>query len=154
MDYLEYKGYKGSVEYSKEDNCLFGKVQGMSKALILYEGQTLDELRKDFEEGIDSYIEGCKADGIEPAKPYSGKLNLRMSSELHSKVAAFVASTGITINDFINKAIRNELKMFAFRFAIKIILGAKIFPSNWGRFSCRKIIRDGMHSKIIYALIE
>ena len=113
MDYLAYKGYKGSVEYSKEDNCLFGKVQGMSKALILYEGQTLDELRKDFEEGIDSYIEGCKADGIEPAKPYSGKLNLRMSSELHSKVAAFVASTGITINDFINKAIKNELKKVA-----------------------------------------
>jgi predicted HicB family RNase H-like nuclease len=113
MDYLEYKGYKGSVEYSKEDNCLFGKVQGMSKALILYEGQTLDELRKDFEEGIDSYIEGCKADGIEPAKPYSGKLNLRMSSELHSKVAAFVASTDITINDFINKAIKNELKKVA-----------------------------------------
>ena len=113
MDYLEYKGYKGSVEYSKEDNCLFGKVQGMSKALILYEGQTLDELRKDFEEGIDSYIEGCKADGIEPAKPYSEKLNLRMSSELHSKVAAFVASTGITINDFINKAIKNELKKVA-----------------------------------------
>lgn len=40
MDYLEYKGYKGSVEYSKEDNCLFGKVQGLPKALILYEGQT------------------------------------------------------------------------------------------------------------------
>lgn len=113
MDFLEYKGYKGSVEYSKEDNCLFGKVQGMSKALILYEGQTLDELRKDFEEGIDSYIEGCKADGIEPAKPYSGKLNLRMSSELHSKLAAFVAAKGMTINDFINKAIKNELKKVA-----------------------------------------
>lgn len=113
MDFLEYKGYKGSVEYSKEDNCLFGKVQGMSKALILYEGQTLDELRKDFKEGIDSYIEGCKADGIEPAKPYSGKLNLRMSSELHSKLAAFVAATGMTINDFINKAIKNELKKVA-----------------------------------------
>ena len=92
---------------------MFGKVQGMSKALILYEGQTLDELRKDFEEGIDSYIEGCKADGVEPSKPYSGKLNLRMSSELHSKVAAFVATTGITINDFINKAIKNELKKVA-----------------------------------------
>ena len=108
MDYLEYKGYKGSVEYSKEDNCLFGKVQGMSKDLIAYEGQTLDELRKDF-----SYLEGCKADGVEPAKPYSGKLNLRMSSELHSRVAAFVASTGITINDFINRAIANELKKAA-----------------------------------------
>lgn len=113
MDYLEYKGYKGSVEYSKEDNCLFGKVQGMSKALILYEGQTLDELRQDFEAGVDSYLEGCKADGVEPAKPYSGRLNLRMSSELHSRVAAFVAASGTTINDFINKAIKNELKHMA-----------------------------------------
>lgn len=60
MDYFEYKGYKGSVEYSKENNCLFGKVQGMSKALILYEGQTLDELRKDFEEGVDSYLEAAR----------------------------------------------------------------------------------------------
>ena len=110
MDYLEYKGYKGSVEYSKEDNCLFGKVQGMSKALILYEGKTVDELRKDFEEGVDSYLEACRADGVEPAKPYNGRLNLRMSSELHSRVAAFVSSTGTTINDFINRAITNELK--------------------------------------------
>jgi predicted HicB family RNase H-like nuclease len=113
MDFLEYKGYKGSVEYSKVDNCLFGKVQGLSKDLIAYEGQTLDELRKDFEDGIDSYLEGCKADGVEPAKPYSGKLNLRMSSELNSRVAAFVASTGITINDFINRAITNELNKAA-----------------------------------------
>ena len=113
MDSLEYKGYKGSVEYSKEDNCLFGKVQGMSKALILYEGQTLEELRKDFEAGVDSYLEGCKADGVEPAKPYSGRLNLRMSSELHSRVAAFVAASGTTINDFINRAIKNELNHVA-----------------------------------------
>ena len=109
MDFLEYKGYKGSVEYSKEDNCLCGKVQGMSKALILYEGQTLDELRRDFEAGVDSYIEGCMADGKEPDKPYSGRLNLRMSSELHSRVAHFASATGTTINDFINKAIVDEL---------------------------------------------
>jgi predicted HicB family RNase H-like nuclease len=33
-----------------------------------------------------------------------------MSSELHSQLAAVVAATGTTINDFINKAIKNELK--------------------------------------------
>ena len=85
----------------------------MGKDLIVYEGLTLDELRKDFEDGIDSYLEGCKADGVEPVKPYSGKLNLWMSSELHSRVAAFVATTGTTINDFINRAITNELKKAA-----------------------------------------
>ena len=113
MDYLEYKGYKGSVEYSKQDDCLFGRVQGLSKELITYEGKTLEELRHDFEEGVDSYLEYCRAEGVEPAKPYSGKLNLRMPSELHSRVAAFVSASGTTINDFINKAIVNELKHVA-----------------------------------------
>jgi predicted HicB family RNase H-like nuclease len=37
----------------------------MGRDLIAYEGQTLDELRQDFEAGIDSYIEGCRADGVE-----------------------------------------------------------------------------------------
>ena len=109
MDYLEYKGYKGSVEYSKVDNCLFGKVQGLSKALILYEGQTREEPRKAFEGGVDDRREGCRAGGVEPGKPYSGRLNLRMSSELHSRIAAFAASTGTTINEFINRAAQNEL---------------------------------------------
>ena len=29
MGYLKYKGYTGSVEYSEDDKCLFGKVQGI-----------------------------------------------------------------------------------------------------------------------------
>ncbi len=44
MGNLKYKGYVGSVEYSEEDNCLFGKVIGMSKDCITYEGTTIDEL--------------------------------------------------------------------------------------------------------------
>lgn len=56
MDYLEYKGYKGTVEYSKEDDCLFGKVIGMNKDLIAYEGHTISELRADFEAGVESYL--------------------------------------------------------------------------------------------------
>lgn len=111
MNYLEYKGYKGTVEYSSEDDCLFGKVIGMSKDLIAYEGETVAELRADFEAGVDSYLEACRADGVEPRKPFSGKLNLRMSSELHGRVAAVSMSKGIAINDFINRAITRELEL-------------------------------------------
>lgn len=111
MDYLEYKGYKGSVEYNKIDNCLFGKVLGMSKDLILYEGNTVDELRTDFEAGIDSYLAGCLADGVEPRKPYSGTLNIRISPEVHSKIAMLAQETGITINAYIKQALENQLNM-------------------------------------------
>ena len=53
MGYLKYKGYTGSVEYSEDDKCLFGKVQGMSKDSITYEGSTVEELTADFEGAID-----------------------------------------------------------------------------------------------------
>lgn len=45
-----------------------------------------------------------------PVKPYSGKLNLRMPSELHARIAAYAAGAGTTINEFINRAIRHELE--------------------------------------------
>lgn len=56
MGYMKYKGYTGSVEYSEEDNCLYGKVMGMSRDAITYEGQDVNELRKDFEGAIDDYL--------------------------------------------------------------------------------------------------
>ena len=42
MKNLEYKGYTGSIEYSKEDDLLYGKVLGI-KGLISYEGKTAYE---------------------------------------------------------------------------------------------------------------
>lgn len=41
MSILNYKGYTGSVEFSQEDNCLYGKVLGMKKNCISYEGETV-----------------------------------------------------------------------------------------------------------------
>lgn len=61
MGLLKYKDYTGSVDYSEEDNCLYGKVLGMSKNMITYEGQDVNELRKDFEGAIDDYLIVCKA---------------------------------------------------------------------------------------------
>ena len=36
MDYLSYKGYTGSIEYSEADGCFVGKVLGLKHDLILY----------------------------------------------------------------------------------------------------------------------
>lgn len=44
-DFLKYKSFLSSVEYSVDDNCLFGKVMFI-KSLLTYEGETLQELEK------------------------------------------------------------------------------------------------------------
>lgn len=113
MDYMKYKGYSGSVEYSHEDECLYGKVQGLQGTLISYEGDSIEEIRKDFEGAVDDYLISCRERGIEPAKPYSGRLNLRMPSELHEAIAIAASSTGSSINDFINRTMKAVLNLNA-----------------------------------------
>lgn len=65
---LKYKGYTGSVEYSEEDKCLFGKVQGLTKDLVTYDGSTIEELTKDFEGAVDDFLALCEEKGIEPRR--------------------------------------------------------------------------------------
>ena len=111
MGYLKYKGYTGSVEYSEEDKCLFGRVQGMMRDGITYEGQTVEELTKDFEGAIDDYLQMCQEKGIAPKKPYTGVLNVRLSPEMHNGAAMAASREGITINAFIKNAVARALGM-------------------------------------------
>lgn len=61
---LLYKNYNGTVEYSKEDSCLFGKVVGI-KSLLSYEGDSVKELEQNFQNVIDEYLDDCKERDIE-----------------------------------------------------------------------------------------
>ncbi len=60
---------------------IFGKVQGMMRDGIAYEGETVEELTKDFEGAIDDYLQMCEEKGITPRKPYTGVLNVRLSPD-------------------------------------------------------------------------
>jgi predicted HicB family RNase H-like nuclease len=111
MGALKYKGYSGTVEYSEEDNCLYGKVIGMHKNIISYEGKTIEELKADFEAGIDLYLDSCNERGVKPQKPFSGTLNIRIPSEVHSQLALKAQMSGRSINAIIKDLLTNQLHM-------------------------------------------
>jgi Uncharacterized protein encoded in hypervariable junctions of pilus gene clusters len=103
---LAYKNYNGTVEYSKEDGCLFGKVTGI-KSLLSYEGDSVRELEKDFQNVIDEYLRDCEEKGIEPEQPYKGTFNVRISPELHRIVAVYAMEHGKSLNAVVEEAIGN-----------------------------------------------
>ena len=43
---MKYKGYWAEVKYSDEDECCWGEIEGLKKDLILFEGNTVKELKK------------------------------------------------------------------------------------------------------------
>ena len=108
MNTLTYKDYIGSVNFSEKDNVFFGKVEGIN-ALVNFEGESVSELRKAFQEAVDDYLAYCEEEGIEPHKSYSGSLNVRLSPELHSRVAVLAMQAGVSINAFIKKAVEKQV---------------------------------------------
>jgi predicted HicB family RNase H-like nuclease len=52
---FEYEGYKGTVNYDKRADYYTGEVV-IGGRIYTYEGDTLEELREDFEDIIDSMI--------------------------------------------------------------------------------------------------
>lgn len=103
---LSYKNYNGTVEYSKEDHCLFGKVVGI-KALLSYEGVSVQELEQDFQNVIDDYLADCNERNMEPEQPYKGTFNVRISSELHRNIAVYAIEHGKSLNAAVEEAIEN-----------------------------------------------
>lgn len=103
---LSYKNYNGTVEYSKEDNCLFGKIVGL-KSLLSYEGGSVKELEQDFRNVIDGYLKDCEERNIEPEQPYKGSFNVRITPELHRTIAIYAIEHGKSLNAVVEEAIAN-----------------------------------------------
>ena len=72
--------------------------------IATFEATDAKQLRREFERSIDEYLAWCEEDGVEPRKPFSGKLNVRLGSELHAAVAA--AARGMSINAWIVQVLR------------------------------------------------
>lgn len=110
MNTLRYKNFIGSVQFSDVDNVFFGKVEGIN-GLVNFEGETVCELRRSFEEAVDEYLETCEKGGVKVLKSYSGVLNVRISPEIHKKAAVLAAAKRTTINNIIKRAVEKEVNL-------------------------------------------
>jgi predicted HicB family RNase H-like nuclease len=54
-DLPPYKNFSAHVRFSAEDGAYYGKVEGITDA-VLFEGCTLSELKKSFHDAVDDYL--------------------------------------------------------------------------------------------------
>ncbi|MDD2716279.1 MAG: type II toxin-antitoxin system HicB family antitoxin [Candidatus Wallbacteria bacterium] len=108
-DVLTYDGYIGSVHFSTDDRIFYGKLEGIED-LITFEGETVEQLVRAFQDAVDDYLVLCKQTGKDPQKPCKGSLNIRIKPETHRKAAEKAAILGISLNQLIQKALDRELR--------------------------------------------
>lgn len=104
MNTMTYKGYTARIDFDDRDNIIVGRVLGV-KAIIGFHGETVAEVRTDFEAAIDFMIEDCQARGVTPEKPASGKLLLRIPPEIHAAALVKAQAAGKSLNQWASEVL-------------------------------------------------
>ena len=107
-EYLTYKGYFGSVQYSDADRVLHGAVQFIS-ALVSYEGTDLHAVESAFREAVDDYLDLCQEQGEAPEDSFTGDLTVRVGTDLHREVARYCAENGVSLDAVIRDSLHAQL---------------------------------------------
>jgi predicted HicB family RNase H-like nuclease len=101
-DMLNYKGYLGAMRYDDEEGVFRGRVVNI-KDMVTFQGKSVDEVRHEFRESIDDYIEFCASLAQEPDKPFSGRISLRMKPETHKTLNTYAQIQGKSLNGVMAK---------------------------------------------------
>ncbi|TEA59766.1 type II toxin-antitoxin system HicB family antitoxin [Pseudomonas sp. CH235] len=70
MNVMGYNGFSARVEYSDEDGLFIGHIAGI-RDVVGFHGESINELRKSFEEAVTDYLETCARLGANKRKPRS-----------------------------------------------------------------------------------
>ena len=102
MNTMNYKGYAARIEYSDEDDCFIGHIAGIND-VVGFHGDSVSELHLAFEEAVDDYLQTCITLDKKPNKPYSGRVLLRISPEVHARAAMMAEAHGTSLNSWVTE---------------------------------------------------
>ena len=100
MNTLTYKGYQGRFEYDSNADIFHGEVLHLND-VVTFQGRSIDELKQTLADSVEDYLALCSEVGKEPEKPFSGRFNIRISPELHQKIAKKAADAGVSLNNWV-----------------------------------------------------
>jgi predicted HicB family RNase H-like nuclease len=105
---MEYKGYLGLVEYDDEAGIFHGEVVNL-RDMITFQGETVQELRRAFQESVDDYLAFCAERGEEPERPYSGTFTVRIPPVLHRDIAFQARMQNKSLNSWVAELLEEAL---------------------------------------------
>jgi predicted HicB family RNase H-like nuclease len=108
MNTMSHRGYTARIEFDERDNIFVGRVLGL-RSIISFHGETVGELRSEFERAVEDYLADCRSQGVSPEKPASGKLLLRVPPEVHSKALVAAQATGKSLNQWATEALERAV---------------------------------------------
>ncbi len=108
MNLMSLDGYNAKIEYDAEIDMFRGEILGLTGVADFY-GKTPKTLRAELKKSLAVFLDVCREKGLEPRRNFSGKFNLRISPELHEKLAIAAQAEGKSINTLAHEALAQRV---------------------------------------------
>jgi len=108
MNTMNHKGYTARIEYDERDNIFVGRILGL-RSIISFHGETVSQLRREFAAAVKDYLQDCEEQGLDPEKPASGKLLLRVPPEVHSRALVVAQAKGKSLNQWATEVLQRAV---------------------------------------------
>ncbi|MBE0591389.1 MAG: type II toxin-antitoxin system HicB family antitoxin [Gemmatimonadales bacterium] len=108
MNVMTVDGYHARIEYDAELDQFRGEILGLNGGADFY-GKNPKGLRAEFRKSLRTFLDVCAEKGIEPRRSFSGRFNLRISPELHERLAIVAQAEGKSINLVAQEALQKRV---------------------------------------------
>ncbi len=105
---MQYRGYVAAISYAADERRFYGDVLDLADA-IAFNGSSVTELEEGFAAAVDAYLDWCAERGKEPAKPFSGRVLLRLTPDLHRAATLAAAARRLSLNGFLVGCVERAL---------------------------------------------
>ncbi|MCF7530323.1 type II toxin-antitoxin system HicB family antitoxin [Neisseria lisongii] len=107
---MNINGHQAVIQYDPETEMLRGEFIGLNGGADFYADNVAD-LQKEGLISLQTFLDVCKEQGIEPYKHYSGRFNVRVSPQVHAAAAAAAAASNISLNEWVGRTLDRAAQM-------------------------------------------
>lgn len=107
---LEHNGVKACVVFDPDIEMFRGEILGLSGSADFY-ASDVASLKKEMMISLESYLEVCEEQDLEPYKSYNGKIAFRTKPDIHEKLEELSISQGLSINKMLETLVKKGLEM-------------------------------------------
>ncbi|WP_339134934.1 MAG: type II toxin-antitoxin system HicB family antitoxin [Candidatus Electrothrix sp. GW3-4] len=104
MNIVDIDGYRAVISYDPKHGMFCGEFAGLSSKVVFY-SQDIGGLLREGKKVLDTFLDSCQEDGVEPRKEYSGELLVQIHPGLHAEVVARAFASGKTVNQWLAEMI-------------------------------------------------
>src|SRR5262249_43550387 len=105
---MEHKGYIGKVEFDDQAGIFHGEVIN-TRDVITFQGKSVAELKKAFQDSVEDYLSFCASRREEPDKPFSGQFVTRIPPDLHRQINLAATLSGKSLNAWVAEQLESAI---------------------------------------------